>query len=46
MDKVLETLLDCFVMVGFDELTPNEKWYKLSQEQRDEIRELFKGDDK
>ena len=38
---VLETLLNCFVMNSSDELVTNEKWHKLSKEDKDHIRMLF-----
>ena len=39
--NILDTMLKCFVMNGCDEIVPNEKWFKLSDEDKNHIRKLF-----
>lgn len=42
---LLNTLLACFYLNGFDELIPNENWWKLSAEEQKKVREYFRGID-
>lgn len=43
---LLSTLLACFYLdESCDELIPNENWHKLSNEEREKVREYFRGID-
>lgn len=43
--SLLNTLLACFCMNGFDEIIPNENWWKLSDSEKKKVREYFRGID-
>lgn len=54
-DKILETMLEratllntllaCFYINDSDELITNENWNKLSSEEKEKVREYFRGID-
>lgn len=54
-DKILETMLEratllntllaCFYINDSDELIPNENWHRLNSEEKEKVREYFRGID-